>query len=74
MDRVDAVGFKGQLRKCFNCGDVKIWDYPNQRPCPYPTSFGKPRHKWRPIKKLNREEKKSIDEQVEIDEKRRKRK
>ncbi len=67
MDRVDAIGFKGQLRKCFNCGDVKIWDYPNERPCPNPINLQKPRHRWRSIIKLNKEDEESIDRQVEKD-------
>ena len=67
MDRINSVGFKGQFRKCANCGDVKIWDYPNQRPCPSPINPEKPRHRWRPIKKLTKEEEESIKYQIEID-------
>ncbi len=64
--KVNSVGYKGQLRKCLACGDVKIWDYPNVRKCP----TGK-NHRWRPIKEsdLTEEENKSIDEQIEYDEK-----
>jgi hypothetical protein len=62
--RVNEVGFKGQLRICFNCGDVKIWDYPNERRCPN----GK-NHKWRPTKwtELTGIEKSSIDRQIAFD-------
>jgi len=62
--RVNSVGYKGQLRKCIICGDVKIWDYPNQRKCP----SGK-RHKWRPMedKDLTDLENASIDRQVKWD-------
>lgn len=62
---VNSVGYKGQLRKCLACGDVKIWDYPNMRNCP----TGK-NHRWRPIKEsdLTREEEKSIVDQVNYDE------
>lgn len=65
MPRVNAVGFKGECRKCISCGDVKIWDYPNERKCPN----GK-RHKWRPIASddLTGEENDSIDRQVKWDE------
>ena len=65
MARVNSVEYKGELRRCVSCGDVKIWDYPNQRKCP----TGK-NHKWRPINKedLTEEENKSIDEQIKFDE------
>jgi len=66
MKKVNSVEFKGSCRKCLICGDVKIWDYPNLRKCP----SGK-NHKWRHIDsdKLTELERKSIDEQVEYDNK-----
>ena len=67
--RINAVGFKGELRKCLNCGDVKIWDYPNQRKCPYPTNSKRLLHRWRPIQNLTNEEEESIDKQIEEDKK-----
>jgi len=69
--RINEVGFKGQLRKCTDCGDVKIWDYPNERQCPEAINPNRPRHRWRPIKDewLSEEENKSIDRQVEADKK-----
>ena len=62
--RINEVEFKGSCRKCAYCGDVKIWDYPNQRKCP----SGK-NHRWRHIDtdKLSEEEDRSIDEQIKID-------
>lgn len=65
--RVNVVGFKGECRKCVNCGDVKIWDYPNERRCPYPLNPKRPRHRWRPINKLTKEEQESIDRQIEYE-------
>lgn len=69
IKRINKVGFKAELRKCLDCGDVKIWDYPNKRKCPSAINPNRPRHRWRPTKWdwLSREEKKSIEGQIEAD-------
>ena len=64
MSRIDEVIGKGTCRICLECGDVKIWDYANERKCPLNN-----RHKWRHIDydKLSEDERNSIDEQVKRD-------
>lgn len=71
MSRVNVVEYKGELRKCLDCKDVKIWDYPNERSCPQAINPDRPRHRWRPYKEgwMTEEEKQSIDSQIEADKK-----